>query len=49
MRAVGAFGDKRLGPWLKGHVTGFEIRRNVLDVLAAAGFPDSGQVRMAIG
>src|SRR5579872_2539361 len=49
MRAVCALVHKRLGPRLKWYVTGFEIRRNVQNVLGAAGFPDSGQVRMAIG
>src|SRR5712691_6702095 len=47
--ALCALVHKRLGPWLKWYVTGFEIRRNVQNVLGAAGFPDSGQVRMAIG
>src|SRR5262249_38176050 len=49
MRSVSAFGNKRSGPGLKRHITGFEISRNVEDVLGAAGFPDSRQVRMAIG
>src|SRR5439155_1786607 len=49
MRAVCALVDKRLGPRHKWHVAGFEISRNVQDVLGAAGFPNSRQVRMAIG
>src|SRR5215813_15080377 len=48
MRAVCALVDKRLGPRHEWYLAGFEIGRDVQDVLGAAGLPDSGQVRMAV-
>src|SRR5256885_9365787 len=48
MRSVCALVDECLGPGLNWNVARFEIRRNVLDVLAATRFPDSGQVRVTI-
>src|SRR5262249_11340087 len=48
MRSVRALVNECLGPRLKWNLAGFEIRRNVVDVLAATRLPDSGEVRMAV-